>query len=177
VGSVRVSPSSRSFYESHQPPALSAQHHAYVEHDPYTPNDATIKVIRPDATGSFPGDYAAIQRALGIGVFEAFPGNPSFVGQSGGYGASAPIPAYGPEAYTSKYTAQPPAGKYTPEGKYTAPVESKYTSSTMPFPPTVGMSPPAYEAHKVYRPDTMNCYVISKTAPNTHIGYRYVCDY
>jgi hypothetical protein len=136
---------------------LSAQHHRYIQHNPHTPNSATIKVIRPDATGTFPGDYSTIYYGAGI----AFPGNPSFV----------PAPAADGKFDASKYASEGQDGKYS-GGKYTPKYEgSKYTASSW------NVSPPAYQAHEVFRPEGMTCYIISKTGPDRHIGQRYVCEY
>lgn len=130
---------------------LRAQHHRYIQHNPNTPNSATIKVIRPDATGTFPGDYSTIYYGAGI----AFPGNPSFAPTSDG------------KFDASKYASEGQGGKYS-GSKYEG---SKYTAQSQ------NVSPPAYQAHEVFRPDGMTCYIVSKTGSDRHIGQRYVCEY
>lgn len=135
----------------------------------------TVRYIRPDATGQFPGDYAAAWNA-----------RPAY--EAAHHGGGQPV-------HTTTVTGPAhvrvsvPEGKYAPAGKYTAP--GKYTASQATTAQTsavyagtsfsgsvAGRRPvpghSAYEAHRVYRPP-MDCYIISQSTPEPWVGKRYAC--
>lgn len=124
----------------------------------------TVRPIRPDATGHFPGDYAAAWNARPAYEAAHIGGGKVIVA------APAAVPA-------GKYTPTGPAGKYTPQapgGKYTPQVVQSVQGVAV-----VGARRPvpghsAYEAHRVYRPP-MDCYIISQSQPEPWVGKRYAC--
>lgn len=147
--------------------------HAHGVYRPPAPTyraSHTVRTIRPDATGAFPGDYAAAWNAKpayeaahhGGGTDPRWQDQP--MGGSGKY-----------EAPAGKYEA--PAGKYTPEGKYdgepamggAAMGDSGAAAGRRPVPGHA-----AYEAHLVYRPP-MDCGIVSQNTPEPWVGERYVC--
>ena len=110
----------------------------------------TIKPIRPDATGAFPGDYSTVWNARPAYEAAHMGGGMAPMAQEGGkYGGGK----YGPAA--------PASGKYTP------PMAAAGAHRPVP-----GHS--AYEAHRVFRPP-MDCAIVSQTSPEPWIGHRYVC--
>ena len=110
----------------------------------------TIRPIRPDATGAFPGDYSTVWNAKPAYEAAHMGGGMAGMADGGGkYGGGK----YGPAA--------PESG-----GKYSGPVDA---GAHRPVP---GHS--AYEAHRVYRPP-MDCAIVSQTSPEPWIGHRYIC--
>ena len=111
---------------------------------------ATKKVVRPDATGYFPGDYRAIMDRPGMPGYTgfSFEGNPSF----------------------TPTTVLSDDSKYTPSSKYSG---SKYTTvskvSEEAKRNAIGV------VHRKDYPENMTCYIISLKTPV--IGYKYVCEY
>ena len=129
----------------------------------------TTRVIRPDATGHFPGDYAAAWNAKP--AYEAAHIGAGSGTRAGGV-AVAPVGKYTPA----------PSGKYTPPGKYTpvagVPVAGSVAAGAAWSGAVAGRRPvpghSAYEAHRVYRPP-MDCYIISQAKPEPWVGQRYAC--
>jgi hypothetical protein len=116
-----------------------------------------VRAIRPDATGAFPGDYAAAWNA-----------KPAYEAAHHG-GGTDPRWQASPASGSGKYT--PPAGKYTaPAGKYEAP--SGGSGAAAGRRPVPGQA--AYEAHLVYRPP-MDCNIVTQNTPEPWVGQRLFC--
>jgi hypothetical protein len=122
----------------------------------------TVRSIRPDATGYFPGDYAAAWNA-----------KPAYEAAHIGGGTDARWRDK-PSSSGSKYDA--PVGKYGAHGgKHRAPQQAMVSSGLDAVSgrrPVPGHS--AYEAHRVYRPP-MDCAIVSRFDPEPWVGERYIC--
>jgi hypothetical protein len=153
------------------PHAHGVHRSAVLEHPGgYEVSSHTVRTIRPDATGAFPGDYAAAWNAKpayeaahhGGGTDPRWQGSPT--GGTGKY--EAPAGKY--EAPTGKYEAQGAQGQAMVSGDSGA----GYSGAVAGRRPVPGHS--AYEAHRVYRPP-MDCGIVSQTSPEPWVGERYVC--